>query len=104
MSFSSQNCCKGSRDISDNSSENVKVYPNPTSDVINIAITEVNSPTSLYIYNMSGKVIYSEQQINVDNNTDLIKQIDLSAYSNGVYFIKLTNNEMVKTIKFIISK
>jgi hypothetical protein len=99
-SFTTKSCSCG-RDMakSDNSDAEIRVYPNPTTSIINVSMTDLISSPDMVIYNMSGQVVYTESKINIDNA--VTKQVDMTNYAPGVYFIKLTNNEMVKTIKFI---
>ncbi|MCF6295826.1 MAG: T9SS type A sorting domain-containing protein [Flavobacteriaceae bacterium] len=76
-----------------NVNSNVKVYPNPFNNIVNID-TESNS--KIEIYNLLGKRILT-QSINRGNS-----QLDMSKYANGVYIVKITNeNNQIKTLKII---
>ena len=68
-------------------------FPNPTSSQINIysGVTIKN----VSIIDMQGRLIF-QQQLDKNNAT-----FDLSAYSNGVYFVKLTTDDGIKTEKII---
>ena len=67
----------------------VIVYPNPSKGFINISFeSSINSKLSIEDY--TGKEVYIEK-INQKNGS--VKTIDLSKYSNGVYFIILDNKE-----------
>mgnify|MGYP001292793621 CR=1 FL=1 len=79
----------------DNILNNVIIYPNPASSVLNIENAE-NS--SIEIYDLLGKVILSE------NNITINKQLNVSSFSTGTYLIKISNNGQVKTDKFIINR
>ena len=68
--------------------ENLVVYPNPTSDKINI-----NKTVDVRIYNMLGDVIISKTKINV---------LDVSKLSPGMYNLQITCNN--KIINKIINK
>ena len=72
---------------------NVNIYPNPTSDMINIAFNQLSGNCKINIANALGATVYEE---NVDQITNSVKSIDLSKYSNGIYFvnIKVQNNEL----------
>ena len=104
ISFTTKACSQGcyNKDMasSDNTEVNIKLYPNPTSNIINVDMRNLVSAPTMIIYNMSGQTIYTENKINAESN-DFVKQIDMSAYPAGVYFVKLVNDEMTKTIKFI---
>jgi hypothetical protein len=69
---------------------NLSIFPNPTSSVINIIGLKYNLP--VYIYDISGKVIFESI---VDPNDN---KVDLSRFKSGIYFIRLGYN-YYKTIK-----
>jgi PKD repeat protein len=71
--------------------QDFKIYPNPTKDIINI-ITSINNG-SIEIIDVTGKHIVSFNNI--------IKSIDVSDFSKGVYFLKMSTQEGVITRKFI---
>lgn len=79
--------------ITDFDSSEVSIYPNPASDklTINSENSEINNIT---IVDVSGKMLYSETEINSENKT-----LDLSKYSEGVYFITINNSLTKKIIK-----
>ncbi len=72
---------------------NVSIYPNPTSEkvTLNLKNSEINNLT---IVDISGKILYSETEINSENMT-----LDLSRYSAGIYFITINNSVTKKIIK-----
>ena len=63
---------------------NLSIFPNPTSSVINIIGLKYNLP--VYIYDISGKVIFESI---VDPNDN---KVDLSRFKSGIYFIRLGYN------------
>lgn len=71
------------------------VYPNPAKDVISIKNT--NNAT-VYIYNILGKMVRK-----IDSTSDLL-QVNVSDFSNGMYFIKIQNGNNVETKKILINK
>jgi putative heme degradation protein len=73
-----------------NNSSKIKadVFPNPTSDILNIAYNlDHSSKSSLVIFDHSGKKILEELLQNVSGNSN--KQIDLSRFAAGVYTLHL---------------
>ena len=70
-----------------------EIYPNPTSNYINIVTLE-NS--KFEIIDSKSVIVYSGQ-LNSGTN-----KIDLNNYSEGLYFVKLTNNKIAKTQQFVI--
>ncbi|MFA6199806.1 MAG: T9SS type A sorting domain-containing protein [Bacteroidales bacterium] len=63
---------------------NIKLYPNPSKD--NINLSNINSKTSISIYNIEGKLVFYEI-IYQD------KSINISNLSNGIYVVKVGNKE-----------
>lgn len=75
---------------------NLKLYPNPVKDVLNIdfTITE-NNPVNIQIISYTGQVI-SNISVNPYAGSNSIS-ISTSDLTSGVYFVRINN----KTIKFI---
>lgn len=83
--------CQVATEISESqTSANITLQPNPVQNLLNIvAGFKVDK---IDITDISGRLILS-------NNTD--KTIDVSQFSNGVYFLKITSNEKQIVEKFI---
>ncbi len=78
----------------------VKVFPNPTADLLNIEWTDISEEYTLTLHDASGKELLMQQV----SGLQLPETIDLSAYSAGSYSLQL-NNQNGNTIKtFIILK
>lgn len=78
--------------VNDFNAYSYDIYPNPTSNIINISGTDIIN--SFQIIDSLGRVVFS----NDCNNTNL--KIDLSTYANGIYFLKMnfdkgTNTEQI---------
>lgn len=69
------------------------VYPNPVKNILNINYTE--NITKIQIVNMLGQEIITKT-VNTTQN-----QVDMTGLVQGTYLVKITSNEMVKTIKVI---
>lgn len=68
-----------------NAEESYTVYPNPATDVINVAM-ELDTPAqNLQIYNSVGMLV---KEVNNSNG----QAINVSGLSSGIYFIKAKNN------------
>jgi hypothetical protein len=79
----------------------VVVYPVPTSNLINIAVSSFSdSITSIQIYDVLGKFI---DEINVDNLSNGVLTKDVSSFENGIYFLKINFGETLINKKFIVS-
>lgn len=60
------------------------LYPNPTNDILNIDIEDYKSSE---LFNISGQSILKTDE----------KSLDLSKFSNGVYFLTIEKNDGIKT-------
>ncbi|RZJ73158.1 MAG: T9SS type A sorting domain-containing protein [Flavobacterium sp.] len=74
----------------------INLYPNPATDVLNIAVANSELPDSYVIYNNLGQTM-----ANVKVNSDANLNVNTSNFSNGVYFIKVVKGNQTKTLKFI---
>ena len=72
------------------------LFPNPSNDILNIRFDDLIYNQWIDIADVSGKIIHSE---NINGNTC---KINVSAYSNGIYFIISKDNPYIKS-KFIIN-
>ncbi len=62
------------------------VYPNPTTDIINVTIVNPANDNMQYeIYDAAGRLVNSFQNANASN------QIDMKNYDNGSYTLRVTN-------------
>lgn len=68
-------------------------YPNPVIDLLNITYSQ--DMTSVKVFNMVGQQLMSKQ---VNSNT---VQVDMSRYANGAYFIQVTTENAMKTVRVI---
>jgi hypothetical protein len=82
-------------------SDNVKIYPNPTTGMINIELNRVGSNCNVIITNIIGASIY---ETTLENPDGTIKTIDLSKYPNGIYFVGLKTQQSELRTKVIINK
>lgn len=72
------------------------IYPNPTQNELTISVGSENLPDSYSIYNSLGQTM-----ANVSSVTEANLTINTSAYSNGIYFIKIDKGVESRTIKFV---
>ncbi len=76
----------------DQSIENLIIYPNPTTNILNI---DASTPiTNVEIINILGQVIISKRETT-------ISQIDVSELSTGNYFIKVTSDNNTDVLQFV---
>ncbi len=73
--------------------DNVNIYPNPASSVINVAATNL---TKVNIYNGVGQLVYSQE---VD--TDVIK-VNIDSWSNGLYYVNIETKDGYKSSQKVV--
>jgi photosystem II stability/assembly factor-like uncharacterized protein len=71
------------------------IYPNPSNNKITISSSRLTSNTLLSIFNVSGKKVIERQL------TGGQTQIDISTLPQGVYFVRLQNENMVEIGKIV---
>jgi hypothetical protein len=80
----------------------VKVYPNPTSGLINIELEDGEEFSELQILNPQGSVIYKKDlgKLLPGNNTIIA---DLSAFPKGVYFLRAIHERFIHHQKVVLN-
>jgi len=76
--------------------QNYKLYPNPNDGIF--AISSNNVLSSIEIYNLTGKLLYSNNNLKRQTSVD----IDLSDLQKGIYFARIQDSKQVVTEKIII--
>tara|TARA_B100001964_G_scaffold222239_1_gene266986 strand:- start:1545 stop:3401 length:1857 start_codon:yes stop_codon:yes gene_type:complete len=71
--------------------KNIEVYPNPTTDKINIEFTNgITENTSIFVSNVLGQEVYSIEKSAIINSK---MALDFSAFSKGVYFLEIESKK-----------
>ena len=79
--------------------ETIKIYPNPSSDFINLDLSNSDTKVlSIKISTIQGQII-SEQII-----TNLIEHISVANLSKGIYVLQLNSDKGILTQKIIIGE
>ena len=80
--------------VDENNADNVAVYPNPTSGVVNI---KADAMQKITIVNMMGQIVMNQ---GVDNNEVMI---DMSVFENGMYLVNIMteNGNVVKVLNVL---
>ena len=72
-------------DCRDYNSISFSIYPNPTSSFVNISFEKLSDPITLRVFDVRGRLI------NENIFSEKITQLDMSNYSNGIYFLSFYN-------------
>jgi len=73
--------------------DNLEIYPNPTSNIININSKNNLNIEAIQITDMNGRIIKETKQP--------INTINISELNTGVYFLRITTNQGTGTTKMI---
>ncbi len=86
------------------SRKSLRIYPNPTTGIINLDIQEIISVTNditIKIYDEHGTQI---KDVCKNDCSEKWSSFDMSEYNNGLYFIKVQTPEDLHIDKFILMK
>lgn len=78
--------------------ENIEIFPNPNNGIFYINSEVLKSNTDIKIYDLSGRIVYSE---NVTNNNSFLK-LEFNTSVKGLYFLELNSERGVVVEKIII--
>lgn len=82
-------------DVDEFLSNSIDIFPNPTSGIVNIQIKNSSSAFTYHIFNALG------QKVGIGEIKDSSTSINMGNQKDGLYFIKLSEND---TQKYIIEK
>jgi hypothetical protein len=77
----------------------IKIYPNPTKEIVNIDYFNSNSEnTQISIIDINGKTVYE----NSYSNTNITINLNVSQFLKGIYIINIKNNTENITSKIVV--
>ncbi len=77
----------------------LSVFPNPTTDFVNISLTGVNSGYSVNLYSITGQVVKRETYTGQEN------RLQVSDLTNGIYLLEVIDeNTNTRTVRRIIKR
>lgn len=79
--------------INNNTLENVKIYPNPATDMVTVNGENI---TKVEVYNTVGQLIVSK--------TSNVSKVDVSSFDNGIYLFRVYSGEKVTTQRVIVGR
>lgn len=79
------------------SSTNVQLFPNPSTDKITISLNDLSQETQLSIFTISGQKIASEKYRNADSI-----ELNVSGFQSGIYFLKVETENDSFLKKFVV--
>jgi hypothetical protein len=67
----------------------VLIYPNPTNDVVNVAVEGYTGPVNIEVFALSGQLMQATNQ----------RAVSLQDYAKGMYIFKVAYGDQVKRLK-----
>ena len=81
--------------VNQNQLEDISLYPNPATSIINLKNAE---NANIQVFDVLGKMIISKDNISMN------EQIDVTKLQTGTYFMKISKDNNVTTKRFLVSK
>ncbi|MEA3443745.1 MAG: PKD domain-containing protein [Bacteroidota bacterium] len=81
------------------SPDNIVLYPNPTTDLINISFGK-NKLSHIKVYNIMGKLV----NVPTRDINNALMQLDFVNNANGIYFVSMIVDDKVITKKIILNR
>ena len=95
--FLMQFVCSTSTGVNEIVNDNlVQVYPNPTNDMINISLKDINAYSNVQLIDATGRVVMENKV------TDALISMDVHHLAGGIYFVKIAKTNGASLIKKIM--
>jgi len=75
------------------------VYPNPTSEIVNISIGGQALKANILLFNLDGNLLFSKEVIL--NPLKRSYQIPVDHFPPGLYFIRVISGERIENLKLL---
>ena len=84
-------------DQNDFQKNTLKLYPNPTKDILNVEVDEFSTFAVIYIVDIMGKIIYNQKI------ESYLTTISTNFFNKGMYFLTITDGSKKITKKFVVN-
>jgi Secretion system C-terminal sorting domain/Bacterial Ig domain len=75
----------------------IEVYPNPSNGLVNVLVSE---DATVQVLDLNGKQVVLQADVKANERSEM----NVSALANGIYVIKIANDNFVSTKKLVIKK
>lgn len=86
--------CKSLLDINETHELRTQIFPNPVQDILNISLEKANVDAEVQIFDLLGQI---QTEVRIQGN---INSIDVSSLKNGLYLIKVVQDNRTEILKF----
>jgi hypothetical protein len=76
-------------------SARVNVFPNPAGGKLNVAIDDLQTSTTLQVYNVMGKLVMQQQA------NKIITEMNIAKLPAGIYMLNINDGSAVRSVKFV---
>lgn len=83
--------------ISENNVFDVRIFPNPANDLVNIKFAELNAPIQISLWDATGRVLWNEE-----SRSETLFTFSAANLAPGVYLVRLANDEHSQTLRFVV--
>jgi hypothetical protein len=84
-------------------SENIRVYPNPASDVVNFTLDlNEQSEVAIHIFDVMGKLVTTLEKGHMQAGLQNVSWNLLNDMNSGIYFALIRTGNKMETVKFTI--
>jgi len=99
--FTFSSSCMTSNIEDATNSDNIIIFPNPTSDIFEISLPDTfTEPIHLSLFAADGKCVFKERKDVITGDNKLIIS-DLVSESAGIYFLKIQSKNTSQTLKIV---
>jgi uncharacterized repeat protein (TIGR03803 family) len=77
-----------------NANTSVELYPNPTTDRINISLADMEGDKKITIYQITSQLLMTQE---LSGNS---ASFNVREYPKGIYIVKVSNQEVIKILRF----
>jgi hypothetical protein len=88
---------QGSTAVDDLETEEIKLYPNPAKEEINIPVPVANTTFDIQLIDMQGKVVHAGSV----RNQNGVFTVDVSSFATGLYHVNLKGDQRVYYGRFV---
>lgn len=91
-------------DLTASDYQGIEVYPNPAQNVLYVKVqSNTGNPVELVLYNSFGQKLHAENH-SMNHQLELVIPVEISNFSNGLYFVKVMNGLEQNVKSFTIQK